>query len=271
MLDNSTDGEQYRKIIREWFNGAVLENELKWPNWEGDRTKALAAVDWLQASGISKLRGHNLIWPNWNLMPPDVQKLSADARSMRNRVNDHIADEVAANRGRLTDWDVLNEPYSNRDVQGVLGNGEMAEWFKQERRLDPDAALYVNDYGILEGNGADIVRQNGYFNIIQNILENGGPIDGIGLQGHFNYQFTGPVRMLEILDRFAKLGPSIKVTEFDVDVADETLQAEFTRDFLTAMFSHPAVNGIFVWGFWEARQAPERRYVPARLVKETQC
>ena len=42
---------------------------------------------------------------------------------------------------------------------------------------------------------------------------------------------------------------------FGEKLACYQLQAEFTRDFLTAIFSHPAVNGIFLGGFWEARQS----------------
>ncbi len=31
------------------------------------------------------------------------------------------------------------------------------------------------------------------------------------------------------------------------------MQADYTRDFYIAAFSHPAVNGITMWGFWEGR------------------
>ena len=47
------------------------------------------------------------------------------------------------------------------------------------------------------------------------------------------------------------MGLPIKITEFDVDTKDESLQADFTRDFLYAAFSHPSVRGIQFWGFWE--------------------
>ena len=29
------------------------------------------------------------------------------------------------------------------------------------------------------------------------------------------------------------------------------MQADYTRDFLTACFSHPAIKGFMIWGFWE--------------------
>src|SRR5207249_1964508 len=54
-----------------------------------------------------------------------------------------------------------------------------------------------------------------------------------------------------IYDRFATLGLPVRITELDIDSNDEKLQADYLRDFLTASFSHPNVNGIMVWGFWE--------------------
>ena len=59
--------------------------------------------------------------------------------------------------------------------------------------------------------------------------------------------------MLSGLDRFARLGLPIAITEFDINSEDEQLQADYTRDFLTACFSHPAVSEIVTWGFWEKR------------------
>ena len=37
-------------------------------------------------------------------------------------------------------------------------------------------------------------------------------------------------------------------------VPDEMLRADFTRDFLLTCFSHPSVDGIIAWGFWEGAQ-----------------
>ena len=55
---------------------------------------------------------------------------------------------------------------------------------------------------------------------------------------------TPPSTVLRLLDRYAKLKLPIKITEFDVDVAGESLQADYTRDFLYASFSHLSVSGI---------------------------
>jgi hypothetical protein len=62
---------------------------------------------------------------------------------------------------------------------------------------------------------------------------------------------TSIPRCLQILDLFAGQGVTLEITEFDVDVEEEEIQAEYTRDFLTACFSHPAVKSFVIWGFWE--------------------
>ena len=38
----------------------------------------------------------------------------------------------------------------------------------------------------------------------------------------------------------------------------ETALADYTRDYLTVMFSHPSVIGVLTWGFWE-----KRHWIPA--------
>jgi hypothetical protein len=38
-----------------------------------------------------------------------------------------------------------------------------------------------------------------------------------------------------------------------VNVSDEKLQADYTRDLMTAVFSHPSASGIVMWGFWDPK------------------
>ena len=256
VVDQSEDGGKYRDFIQKHFNRVVFENDLKWTRygWENpaNRQRMLKAYDWLHSNGI-EVRGHCLVWPGWKNVPADVMEKKDDKAAMAKRINDHITEEVTAMRGKLVEWDVINEPFSNHDVQDILGNQCMVEWFKLARAADPDVALFINDYAILSQGGLDTAHQDHYEKTIKFLLDNKAPVQGIGMQGHFNWKLTGPVRMLEILDRFGKLGPEIEVTEFDTDITDEQLQADFTRDFMTAMFSHPKVKGIVMWGFWEGR------------------
>ncbi|MEO0514619.1 MAG: endo-1,4-beta-xylanase [Planctomycetota bacterium] len=141
----------------------------------------------------------------------------------------------------------------NHDVVDVLGETSMIDWFKQAHAADPQAKLYINDYGILTAGGSDETHQSAYENTIRYLLENDTPIHGIGMQGHFGQTLTPPAKLLEVLDRYTALGLSIKVTEFDISTDDEQMQAAYARDFLTVMYSHPAVEAVVMWGFWENR------------------
>ena len=251
-----TDGQNYRSALKKLFNKTVTENVLKWPPFESwGRPQADYMLPWFAANGFSMVRGHNVVWPSATYLPADVQNMlkasPVDANALRARVNKHIENVMAYSKGKVTEWDVLNEPFTNKDLQAVLGDSEMTSWFRQARAADPGVKLYINDYSILESGGYDLQHINGYARIIQSMLDSGAPIDGIGLQSHFDSNLTPPSRVLELIDQFAAFGKDLQVTEFDVSVADEQVQADYTRDFLTICFSHPAMKGFMIWGFWE--------------------
>jgi endo-1,4-beta-xylanase len=256
LQSNSADGQNYRNFLKKLFNKVVTENVLKWPAFESwGRAQADYMLPWFAANGFTMVRGHNVIWPSAQYLPTDVQTMlkanPVDAGALRTRVNKHLADVMAYTKGKVTEWDVLNEPYTNKDLQAVLGDTEMTSWFRQARDADPAVKLYINDYNILEAGGYDLQHIGGYAGIIRNMLAAGAPIDGIGLQSHFNSNLTAPSRVLELLDQFAAFGKDLQVTEFDVSIGDEQVQADYTRDFLTVCFSHPAIKGFLIWGFWE--------------------
>lgn len=252
LLGEGEDSERYRKFILENFNMAVLENDLKWPQWDRDREPALQAVKWLRENGVSRVRGHTLVWPSWRWLPKELKALEADPPALRERVRAHIEDVVTATRGTLVHWDVLNEPYSEKDLMKILGNQVMAEWFKEARRHDANTMMFINDYGILSERGEKRDHQDHYYQTIRDLLAQGAPLEGIGMQGHFS-EPTPPERMLEILNRFSEFGLPIAITEYDFRTKDEELQANFLRDFLTLCFSHPRVKWFLMWGFWEGR------------------
>jgi len=56
LLGKGSDDEKYRQQVKALFNRVVLENDLKWPQWESDRRRGLDAVDWLAALQRPRLR-----------------------------------------------------------------------------------------------------------------------------------------------------------------------------------------------------------------------
>jgi len=250
MNDKSANGDHYRQIICDLFNTGVVENDLKWQFWEKDPTLGTAAVNWLHEHGL-RVRGHNLVWPSWKWLPEDLSSLQNNPQALKQRIDQHITSILGSLKGKCTEWDVLNEPYSNTDLQRVLGDDEMVSWFRTAREADPEAKLFINDFGILSNNGSDYAHQESYEKTIRFLLDHGAPLDGIGEQSHFGWLLTGPDRILQILGNLGKFRLPIESTEFDIDITDEDLQARYLKDFMTTLFSDPDVEGITLWGFWE--------------------
>jgi len=142
---------------------------------------------------------------------------------------------------------VVNEPYSNHDLMDICGRRVMVEWFERARRNVPGVALALNDYGIL-ASLTQSPHQVHFEETIAFLLAEGAPIDVIGMQGHFGGTVPSPAAMLTTLNRFARFGLPIRVTEFTVGGNDQQLQTDFLRDCLTVIFSHPATIGFQVWG-----------------------
>lgn len=245
------DTAGYRELFRNLFNSATIENDLKWGFWKGERrARADKTAAWLKANNIS-LRGHALVWPGWEHMPEGMEKLKGEPEKLRAAIRAHVTEEASYYRGRVRDWDVLNEPLDHMEVISLLGQAEAAEWFRLARLADPSAKLFLNENGILTDMGTNARRHAACKKLIRSLLGNGAPLDGIGLQCHFGRDLTPPGRLISILDGFRKLGKPLYASELDIEHPDEALQADYLRDFMTAMFSHPAVQGITLWTLWE--------------------
>src|SRR6478609_4239347 len=248
--------DKYKALTAELFNTAVFENNLKWQPLAGDWGEgwtveaALKGQQWLSEHGI-QTRGHVLVWPSWRNLPRSLKPLAKEPEKLRAAVSQHVTELTTAMRGKLVHWDVLNEPFDNHDLMDILGEDVMVDWYRAARAADPSAKLFINDYAILSGGPGDTPHRDNYERVIKLLVDKGAPFDGIGMQGHFGSALTGPEDVLKLLDRYAKFGKQIWITEYDIDIDDEALAGQFTRDFYTTLFSHPAVGGIVMWGFWD--------------------
>ena len=255
-IDASTfnSSQPYKENFYKHFNKAVFENDLKWHMWELPqiRTQVNTAMYELKNKNIS-IRGHVLVWPSWRNLPYDLKEHADDPKKLQNKVLFHITDEVTKTDGYIAEWDVMNEPFDNHDLMDICGKDVMIEWYKKTKELDPDPVLYINDYNIIGGGGLNKAHQDHYFETIKYLQDKGAPLEGIGFQSHFAWTLTPPENVWKILDRYSVFGLEMQVTEFDVSIDDEQLQADYTRDFLTAIFAYPKMTGFMMWGFWEGR------------------
>lgn len=244
-------GGIYTETILTYFNRVVMENDLKWSRWEQEsqRRVTLSALNYLISNGI-EIRGHCLVWPSWERMPDDLEQHKDDPEYLRTRVMEHIEEEVSEVKECVVDWDVINEPYWNHDLMDILGDEVMVDWFNQARYYNADAKLYLNDNNIISASGLDRQHQQHFYDTVEFLQSHNAPIQGIGTQCHFGDNVTPPERIWTILDKLAGYGLEIQATEFDVSTDDTELQTDYTRDFMTAYFAHPATVGILMWGFW---------------------
>ena len=240
---------EYASFITGHFNWITPENAAKWPvvqptpspanYWQPDQIDAFA-----QQQGLT-VYGHNIFWAVERRVPDWVKALGDAAleSAMETR-----ADELLGRyAGRWPAWDVNNEMLHGSFFADRLGEPIRAWMFQRARQADPAARLYVNDYAILTG-----TRGVEYLDQIAGLLAAGAPIDGVGVQGHF-FSPVDPDLVRNRLDLIAEAGLPVRVTEFDVGTLDDAQRADWVEKFFRVAFSHPAVEGISIWGFWENR------------------
>ena len=259
IMSDSPDNTIYKEKILELFNAGTFENDTKWPPWIGEwgasfnQQQTLAAGAWTQARNL-RMRGHVLVWPSTRNMPDAFEdQINAADPAIPGIILDHIDDVMQPTNPFFEEWDVINEPYDNFDIMRTYGDEHMIDWFQRARENHATAELYINDYSIIAGGGLNVAKQDAYAETIQYLIDGGAPITGIGFQGHFSGSPTGMPRILEILQRYTTEFPGLKmrITELDMTTDDEELQADFYRDFITLAMSHPQMDGVQFWGFWE--------------------
>jgi hypothetical protein len=189
-----------------------------------------------------------------------------DHSTLEPRLYAHITDKMQTVKGRVFEWDVINHPvgWTGQTYENDPDVNEGTSIFKQiidharsvaaaHADIPDDLPLWINEDDIIRGSGG---RANDYERIIQYLVDNGSPPDGIGFQGHFIDAWNGVTMnyqgIYNKIDRFAQFGLPLRVTEFDIAVgSDEALQATLMNNYLTVIFSHPAIEAITMWGFWE--------------------
>jgi endo-1,4-beta-xylanase len=250
---NSETGDKYRKWFKRFFNAAT--SRIYWADWGWENPKVrdenLASMAKLQAQEIPA-RGHVLLYPAFRFSPESLNSLAGNKQAFIDRVNQHI-DEIVPILRKLgvNEYDVINELRDEEEWLDIAGVDTVAMWYKRVHQLHPEAILYINENSILTDGGNNKKYQDHYYELITALLKKGAPIHGIGMQGHFSGVVTPIEKMWDILDRFAKFGLPIRITEYDSNTRDYASQAQFDTDFYTAMYAHPATVGITRWGFYE--------------------
>lgn len=241
------------------FDMITPGNEMKWDTTEPSRGSFnFGPGDQIVAFAQSKsmrIRGHNLVWhsqlPSWVSSLPLNQVQAA--------METHITTEATHYKGKLFAWDVVNEPFNEdgslrSDVFfQAMGAGYIADALRTAHAADPNAKLYLNDFNI-EGTGT---KSNAMFNLVQSLLSQGVPINGVGFESHFILGQV-PSTLQANMARFAALGIDVAITELDDRIQLPASTANLTQqatDFTNVWKACLAVSrcvGVSQWAVGDA-------------------
>ena len=239
---NVSDADQMA-LIKKQFNSITAENDMK-PGeihpkegvWNFEKADKIA--NFCRENGI-KLRGHCLCWhsqfADW--MFTDKKGKPVKKEVFYQRLRDHIHTVVNRYKDIVYCWDVVNEamaddgrpfnfvdgkmvpasPYRQSRHFQLCGDEFIAKAFEFAREADPDALLFYNDYSCV-----DPGKRERIYNMVKKMKDAGVPIDGIGMQGHYNIYFPDEEQLDQTITKFSELVKHIHITELDLRTNTES-------------------------------------------------
>ena len=223
-------------LLQKHFNSIVAENVMKpvslqpsegYFNW----TEADKIVNYAKAHGM-KLRFHTLVWHN---QVPDWFFEGNDKNLLLQRLEKHIRTIIQKYGDKVDYWDVVNEvidpsqPDGMRRSKWYLIAGK--DYIKTAFRVADNeltkhgwrkkgSQLYINDYNThLE------TKRNGLWNLIQELRQEGIPVDGVGHQTHINIVWPSVKEIVDSIRFFGEKGLDNQVTELDVSIYTNTFSS----------------------------------------------
>jgi GH35 family endo-1,4-beta-xylanase len=184
---------------------------------DGDRLVQIA-----EQSGATPI-GHVLVWheqtPRWFFEGPDGRPAGRELALARLRK--HITTVVGHYKGRVKQWDVVNEAISDTPGEKLrqtpwlkaIGEDYIAEAFRAAHAADPKALLIYNDYNIELG-----YKRPKALQLLRSLLDQKVPIHAVGIQGHWRMDNPDYAEDEESIKQFAALGLKVMITELDIGV-----------------------------------------------------
>ena len=230
--------EAQMAIIKKQYNSVTAENDWK-PGmihpkegvWNFERADKIA--NFCRENGI-KMRGHCLCWhsqfADWMFVDKKGKPVKKEV--FYERLREHIHTVVNRYKDVVYAWDVVNEaiadggsprhgqepnPYRQSRHYQLCGDEFIAKAFEFAREADPDALLFYNDYSTV-----DPGKRERIYEMVKKMKEAGVPIDGIGMQGHYNIYFPDEELLDKAITRFSEIVSHIHITELDLRTNTES-------------------------------------------------
>jgi endo-1,4-beta-xylanase len=252
-MDKLNVDATYTGIVADQFSTVTPENVMKWDTIEPSRgTENFAPADQLVSFARAHgqlVRGHTLLWhnqiPSW--LTSGVADGSISDSELRDIVHRHITDEVSHFRGKIWQWDVANEFFTDSSPSMInpndfwvshLGVGIIADAFRWAHAADPHALLFYNDYNIAGEDGSN-AKSDAVYAFVRQLRSQGVPVQGVGDQGHLDTQYGFPTQLTQDLQRYTAAGFKVAITEADVRTFIETTDSNQTPTDSLATFAQP--------------------------------
>jgi len=261
--DLQGDDPRYAETLDANFDGVTPENEMKWDTVEPQQGvfnfgPADTIVNYALQHGMS-VHGHNLVWNQQ--LPTWLTSGTWSKDQLEQILQQHIEAEVTHFRGRVEEWDVINEPFNNDGTlqsniwSNVIGPDYIPLALEWAHDADPTAKLFINDYNI-DWAGP---KEEAMLALAAQLKSEGVPLDGIGMEEHLSLNWAPSLAQLEqAMQSYAALGLDVEVTEADVDTtgysgaAAQSQQAEIFGRLATACRAESACIRFSVWGVSDA-------------------
>ncbi len=261
----------YSAILGSEFSQLQAENEMKFgvihPRPDTDPNpydfKGGDALVTFAQSHSMQVRGHTLVWHNQ--VPSWVTKGNYSASQLADILQRHIKTVMAHYASKVYAWDVVNEAFNDDGTmrhtiwydQPGIGAGSGTKYIEQALRwaheADPNAKLFYNDYDAEEINK----KSDAIYAMAEDFKKRGVPLDGIGFQTHVTLKFDDPAKLVSYarnLERFAKLGLELHITELDIRLTDSSTsslaeQARLYGEITSLCVQQPQCKVLQTWGF----------------------
>ncbi len=214
-------------LIRQQFNSLTPENAMKMGPIHPEENRyywndADAIVDFARQNNL-KIRGHNLCWhqqtPNW--LFTDAGGKTVSKTVLLKRLKDHITEVVTRYKGKIYQWDVVNEAIDDNNQKflrespwsQICGEDFIASAFIYAHEADPNAQLFYNDYNTEQPGKRDRI-----YTLLKKLIDANVPIHGVGLQGHWSLTEPTETALRDAIDKFSSLGLKVQITELDISV-----------------------------------------------------